>query len=83
MSLYKHEEENMGYVSEVLRLFRDNWGLPPSRLVESSRFDEIQTKLAHMRDAFVEAAGNEEDRLLAEKLWPYQDTILEKGVILF
>jgi hypothetical protein len=27
-----------------------------------------------MRDAFVQAADNEEDRLLAEKLWPYRDT---------
>jgi hypothetical protein len=27
-----------------------------------------------MRDAFIEAVDNEEDQLLAKKLWPYQDT---------
>lgn len=73
MALHAHEEENRGHVSEVLTLFRKNWRLPPDGLIESARFDEIQTKLAQMRNAFVEAAGNE-DRLLAEKLWPYQDT---------
>jgi len=26
-----------------------------------------------MRDAFVEGSDNEENKLLAEKLWPYQD----------
>jgi hypothetical protein len=27
-----------------------------------------------MKDAFIKAAENEEDRLLAIKLWPYQNT---------
>jgi hypothetical protein len=42
--------------------------------VDPARFDEIKTELAQLRDAFIEAADNEEDRLLAKKLWPYQDT---------
>jgi hypothetical protein len=74
MALHTHEEENRGHVSEILTLFRDNWGLPPDGSVESSRFTEIHTELSRMRDAFIGAAGNEEDRLPAEKLWPYQDT---------
>ena len=74
MTLYAHEEVNRAYISEMLTLFRNNWGLPPNGSIESSRFDEIQNELTQMRDAFIRAAENEEDRLLAEKLWPYQDT---------
>jgi hypothetical protein len=74
IALHAHEEENRAHVSEVLSLFRENWGLPPDGSIESVRFDEVQSKLAQMRDAFVGAAGNEEDGILAEKLWPYQDT---------
>lgn len=76
MALHMHEEENMGYVSEILTLFRDNWGLPPNGLIELAQFKEVQTELKQMRDAFVGAADTEEDRLLAEKLWPYQDPIV-------
>lgn len=72
--LYRHEEENMGYVSDVLTIFRKNWGLSPNGSIEPGRFDEMQIELAQMKDAFVNAADTEEDRLLAEKLWPYQDT---------
>jgi hypothetical protein len=74
MALYAHEEENRAYVSEILTLFRNNWRLPPDGSIESARFDEIQNELTRMRHAFVGAADNEEDRQLAEKLWPYQDT---------
>lgn len=42
--------------------------------MESTRFDELQTELAQMRHAFIETADNEDDRLLAQKLWPYQNT---------
>jgi hypothetical protein len=74
MALHRHEEENRGYVSEILTLFRNIWGLPPNGQILSARFHEVQTELTQMRNAFVAAADNEEDRLLAEKLWPYQDT---------
>ena len=74
MALYRQEEENRGYVSDVLNIFRKNWGLSPNGSIEPSRFDEMQIELAQMKDAFINAADNEEDRLLAEKLWPYQDT---------
>lgn len=74
IALHLHEEENRGYVGEVLTTFRENWGLPPDGSIDPAKFDETQTKLQHMRDAFVGAADNEEDRFLAEKLWPYQDT---------
>ncbi|KAH8589643.1 hypothetical protein B0O99DRAFT_692372 [Bisporella sp. PMI_857] len=74
MALYEHEEENRRYVSEILDLFRNNWGLSPDGSIESARYDEVQNEIARLRDAFVGAADNEEDRLLAEKVWPYQDT---------
>ncbi|KAL2071900.1 hypothetical protein VTL71DRAFT_13135 [Oculimacula yallundae] len=73
MALYALEEENRGYVSEILALFRKNWRLAPDGSIEAARFDEVQDELRRMRDAFVGAAENKEDRLLAEKLWPYQD----------
>ncbi|KAH6721582.1 kinase-like domain-containing protein [Leptodontidium sp. MPI-SDFR-AT-0119] len=73
MALYAHEEENRSYVSEILTLFRKNWRLLPDGSIESARFEEIQNELTQMREAFIGAADNEEDRLLAEKLWPYQD----------
>ncbi|KAG4431471.1 hypothetical protein IFR05_013043 [Cadophora sp. M221] len=73
MALYAHEEENRGYVSEVLTLFRNNWKLRPDGSIESARFDEVQNELTRMRGASVGGADNE-DRLLAEKLWPFQDT---------
>jgi hypothetical protein len=75
IALQLHEEENRGYVGEVLTVLRNNWGLHPDGSIESSRFNEMQVKLVQMRDAFIEGAGNEDDKMLAEKLWPYQDTI--------
>jgi hypothetical protein len=74
MALFRHEEDKREYSSEVLTIFRKKGGLSPNRSVESSRFDEIQTELAHTRRAFIDAADNEEDRLPAEMLWPYQDS---------
>lgn len=71
MALYSHEEENRGYVGEVLTMFRNNWGLSPDGSIEASKFHEMQGKLLEMREAFVAGAGNEEDRMLADKLWPY------------
>ncbi|KAL5323624.1 hypothetical protein ACEPPN_008163 [Leptodophora sp. 'Broadleaf-Isolate-01'] len=70
MALYAHEEENRSYISEILTLFRKNWRLLQDGSIESARFEEIQNELTQMREAFIGAADNEEDRLLAEKLWP-------------
>jgi hypothetical protein len=75
LALHSHEEENRGYVGDILTLLRDKWGLHPDGSIETSRFDEIQEKLVQTKEAFVRGAENEEDRDLAEKLWPYQDTI--------
>jgi hypothetical protein len=74
MALFQHEEENNDVVCEILGIFKKKWGLSADGIVDPARFDEMKTELAQMRDAFIEAADNEEDRLLAEKLWPYQDT---------
>lgn len=71
MALFQHDEENKDTVSEVSGTFQENWGLSPDGFVEPTRFDEIQTELARKRDAFIEAADNEDDWLLAQKLWPY------------
>lgn len=74
MALYRHEEENRGYTSNILKMFRERWGLLAAGYVESARFDVLQTELEQKRDAFARAADTEEGRLLADKLWPYRDT---------
>src|SRR5258706_14272655 len=50
MDLHAHEEENMSYVSEILTLFRNKWGLPPNGSVESAGFDEVQAEVTRIRD---------------------------------
>lgn len=75
MALQLHERENRGYVGEVLPPLRNNWGLHPDGSIESSRFNEMRAKVVPMRDAFIEGADDEEEKMLTEKLWPYQDTI--------
>lgn len=42
MALYKHEEENRGYVCEVLTIFKDVGGLPPDGSIEAGRFEEVR-----------------------------------------
>lgn len=74
LAQHAQEAENMEAVSGVLTLFRDRWGLPPDGSVESAGYEEVKAELSQMREAFIEAADNEEDKFLAEKLWPYQDT---------
>ena len=73
LALHTHEEENMNEVSNILTLFRDKWRLPPDGSVEAANFVEMKAELLRMRDTFIQSAENEEDKVLAEKLWPYQD----------
>lgn len=74
MALHSREEEHKGYVAEVLKLFR-TWGLPPDGSIEASKFDDMQIKLKEMRATWVAAADDEEERILAENIWPFQDTV--------
>ncbi|KAH7333470.1 hypothetical protein BKA65DRAFT_553820 [Rhexocercosporidium sp. MPI-PUGE-AT-0058] len=74
LGLHALEEEHRGYVSEILTVFRNNWRLAPDGLIESAQFDAVQNELARIRVVFVGSADDEEERLLAEKIWPYQDT---------
>ncbi|KAK2766152.1 hypothetical protein FQN54_007668 [Arachnomyces sp. PD_36] len=68
------EEESMGNVAEILRLFRDNWDLPPDGMVDPALFDEIRSAVAELRDAFIANGDDEAERELFSKLWPYKDT---------
>jgi len=73
LALHEAEEESMSNVGEILRLFRDKWGLPPNGMVDPTEFDQIRTAVAELRDSFIEDADDEAERELFAKLWPYQD----------
>lgn len=75
MAGYAHEQENRSTVSELLSLFRDKWGVPHDGTVDAARFDEVHAELTRLRGICAEDAVNEGDRLLAGKLWPYQDIV--------
>jgi hypothetical protein len=61
------------YVSTFLAYFQDNWGVPADGCVEVERFDEVRVEMKRMRDHFVGSADDEEEKELAEKIWPYED----------
>ncbi|RJE20860.1 Phosphotransferase enzyme family [Aspergillus sclerotialis] len=66
------EEEGMGNVAEILRIFRDGWGLPPDGMVDAAAFEGIRDAVAEMRDSFLSNADSEAERELFYKIWPYQ-----------
>jgi len=39
LNLHEIEEDSMSDAAEILRLFRDSWGLPGNGMVEPSRFE--------------------------------------------
>jgi hypothetical protein len=70
---YEHEKETRGYVSTILTYFRDNWAVPADGRIEVERFDEVRVEMKRMKDHFVGSADDEEEKELAEKIWPYED----------
>jgi len=71
LSSYEHEKETRGYVSTFLEYFRDNWGVPADGCIGVERFDEVQAEMKRVRAHFVGSADDEEEKELAEKIWPY------------
>jgi len=71
LALHALEEESMSNVGEILRLFRENWGLPPDGMVDTTEFELIRIAVAELRDSFIGAADNETERELFARLWPY------------
>ncbi|KAI4151235.1 MAG: hypothetical protein LQ340_003620 [Diploschistes diacapsis] len=67
------EEESMSNVGEILRIFRESWGLPPNGMVAPADFDKVRADVAELRDSFIEDAEDNAERELFAKLWPYQD----------
>lgn len=63
----------MSNIGEILRLFRDNWGLLPNGMVDPAGFDQVRAAVMELRDSFSESAGDEAERELFARLWPYQD----------
>jgi hypothetical protein len=39
LALDAAEEESMSNVGEILRLFQENWGLPPNWMIDPTEFD--------------------------------------------
>lgn len=66
------EEESMSNVAEILRIFRDGWGLPPDGMVDPAAFKEIRDAVAEVRDSFLSNADNQAEREIFSKIWPYQ-----------
>ncbi|KIM97540.1 hypothetical protein OIDMADRAFT_204366 [Oidiodendron maius Zn] len=73
LAVHAAEEESMSNVGEILRLFRDNWGLPPNGMVDPAEFDQVRTAIMELRESFIESADDEAERELFARLWPYQD----------
>ncbi|KAE9379476.1 hypothetical protein N431DRAFT_434463 [Stipitochalara longipes BDJ] len=75
MELYKVEEVGLADSAEVLRIFKDNWGLQPDGMVDPDRWEEVKTEIEKLREEFVRLAREEgEDWERAGMIWPYHDT---------
>jgi hypothetical protein len=72
---YEHEKETRGYVSTLLAYFQDNWGVPADGCIEVGWFAEVRAEMKRTRAHFVGSADNEEEKELAEKIWPYEDPV--------
>lgn len=75
LASYEHEKETRGYVSTFLAYFQDNWGVPVDGCIEVGRFAEVRAEMKRMRAHFVGSADDEEEKELAEKIWPYEDRV--------
>jgi hypothetical protein len=73
LALHAAEEESMSNVGKILRLFSDNWGLPPNGMVDPAGFDQVRIAVMELRDLFIESGNDEAERELFAKLWPYRD----------
>lgn len=81
IALHNLEAENREFVSAILNLFKTTFGLDPDGTVFPDKYDEIQKELERLKNSCLEAAESEEERLSAEKLWPYQDTVDQLPVV--
>jgi len=71
LKLHEIEEDSMSDAAEIMRIFRDSWGLPGNGMVEPSRFEEIRAAVEELKEEFIAEAG--EDAEKAARIWPYQD----------
>ncbi|KAH6723476.1 kinase-like domain-containing protein [Leptodontidium sp. MPI-SDFR-AT-0119] len=72
---FDFEAENREAIGSVLSLLQEKYGLHPEGNVVSARYDEMQMELMRLKTGFLSGAADEDERLLADKLWPYQDTM--------
>ncbi|KAK0110084.1 hypothetical protein ONS95_002740 [Cadophora gregata] len=74
-AVFDFEAENREAVGSVLSLLQEKYNLHPEGNVVSARYDEMQIEMMRLKAGFLSGAADEEERLLADKLWPYQDTV--------
>jgi hypothetical protein len=67
------ETENMDEISQILQLFRDQRILPADGLVDHEDWEMVLQNRIEFKETFLNAAENEEERELYDKLWPYED----------
>jgi hypothetical protein len=77
LALYNNEAEKREFVSDTLNFIQKNYGLNPDGTVDPDKYDEIQAELKRLKAICLEGAENKEERFNAEKLWPYQDTVVD------
>lgn len=73
LALQSIEDERMDVVLGVLSDFLFKLGLFTDGRVEVEQFDRMVIELSKLRETYLSAADDAEERLLMERLWPYQD----------
>jgi hypothetical protein len=81
-ALYNYKLEKREFVSDTLNLIQKNYGLNPDGTVDPDKYDEIQTELMRLKNIYLEATDNEEERFNVEKLWPYQDSVVIRSTFI-
>jgi hypothetical protein len=71
LNLHEIEKDNMSDAAEILRVFRDSWGLPGNGMVEPSQFEEIRAAVEELKESFIAEAGEDAEKMA--RIWPYQD----------
>lgn len=73
LAMQATEDENMEGILGLFETFLDKWTLSPDGMVEPLEFDKVVSDSEEQRKKFIDLAKDEGERLLFERLWPYQD----------
>jgi len=73
LDLHAKEEENMDGVGQMRSLLQDQGVLPVDGMVQPEDYQTAIENCAKYKAIFLNAADDENERKLYEKLWPYQE----------